>query len=388
MVFDMDMHPLEAIWEIGVDGSYARKLAATSPLPEYDSQYGFHADLSPDGQRLVYSTCEYEKDAESLPRTPSPLPVYELVVVSVDGGEAQRMTYSTGPDQYPAWSPDGSRIAYIGTINSSFTHTHYGPDSVAVWIMPLDDGAGNTAPPWALNVPEPGAWAPVWSPDGKRLAVIGFGIREPGPVHIVDVGDDAASSISRVVGVTHIPPSWSPDGTRLVFAENRVSGETNMAVVHIVDLEGAGSVALPEIDGHVSQVAWHPDGSEILVAVFARGGGLWTIDPDEHTVSEVFRHDDPNTIGIWSDGLAWSPDGSRFAVRIDDRGPHGYVFDALATATREGDDWRILSVGGYSAERGFILCNMPVQSPVLPFYSGLLDKDIEKYCEADGEQKP
>ena len=381
LVFDIDQPTVQAIWELGVDGSYARRLAATNPLPENTSSYGFHADLSPDGLHLVYSTCEYEKDAESSPRTLSPVPIYELAIVSVDGGESQRLTESIGPDQYPAWSPDGSRIAYIGTKNSSFTH--FTSNSVAVWIVPVGYGTGGALPPWALDIPQPGAWAPVWSPDSKRVAIVGFGVREPGPVHVVDVGVDVATT--RVVGATHISPSWSPDGTRLVFAENSGPGEAATAAVRIVDLEGTGSVDLPEMEGHVSQVAWHPDGSEILVAVSGRRGGLRTISPDGHIVSDVYRSDDPQFLGIWSDGLAWSPDGATFAIRIDYPGPHGYVYDALAIATRGGSDWRILSVGGDSTRRGFILCNMPAQGP-----TPLSDDhwDLEEHCEPAEVQKP
>ena len=130
LVFDVDDYTEQTIWEIGADGFYARKAAAPKPYTDDYSRYGFHAYLSPDGLRLVYSTCEYEKDAESLPRSLSPLPVYELAVVSMDGGEAQRLTGSSGADEFPAWSPDGSQIAYVGS-----TVAHHSPIRVAVWVM-------------------------------------------------------------------------------------------------------------------------------------------------------------------------------------------------------------------------------------------------------------
>ena len=64
LVFDVDLTSIEAIWEVGVDGSYARKLATPNPLLEYQSKYGFQPDLSPDGRYVVYSTCGYEENAD------------------------------------------------------------------------------------------------------------------------------------------------------------------------------------------------------------------------------------------------------------------------------------------------------------------------------------
>ena len=79
----------------------------------------------------------------------------------------------------------------------------------------------------------------------------------------------------------------------------------------------------------------------------------------------------------WAYGLVWSPDGSRFAIRT--------IFEALllATATREGDHWRILAVGDHNTDRGFRLCNLPAQGPE---YSSTLD--TENHCEPAGEQNP
>ena len=86
-----------------------------NPLEGYSGLpllYGFHADMSPDGRRVVYSTCEFpERDVRyAVDREDYH---YDIAVINLDGTEQQRLTENTYLDHYPVWSPDGSRIAFI-----------------------------------------------------------------------------------------------------------------------------------------------------------------------------------------------------------------------------------------------------------------------------------
>ena len=171
-----------------------------------------------------------------------------------------------------------------------------------------------------------------------------------------------------------------------MFATNHDRDGVEKSTVRIVNRDGTGAVEMPETSGPVSHVAWYPDGSEILVAEETEGRlRLWTVSPDGQTFRDVFRPDGDQyyPLGWAYGGLAWSPDGSRFAVRVNSRhkaGAYGFV---LATATREGDDWRILAFADRDSERGFRLCNIPAQGPIYPSH-----RDIEKHCEPAGEQNP
>ena len=377
LIFDSDgTYGNDAIWQVGTDGSYARRIAA--PLPDFNSHSfrGFHANLSPDGRRLVYSTCEYKIDPETDPETAG-LRIYELAVIGVDGGEPERLTEGTGAVHYPVWHPDGSRIAYVGAHSSG--HMHYTSLHDSVWVMSVDHDGSGPRTRRVHRIPGPAPRAPVWSPDGEHIAAvaaeelvpIGWAWR----VYVAQVGDDShltsqvvPSKYGFMLGETTISPSWSPDGTRLVFAENNLPDADGVqtSTIRIVNRDGTGAVELPETGGHISHVAWHPDGSEILVAGTA---GLWTISPDGEVLRDVFRPDDDNPrLGWGSSGIAWSPDGSRFAVR------DGTSF-VLATASREGDDWRILVPYGGDG-RVAAICIVPTQS--LRYPSG---EDLEEHCE-------
>ena len=351
----------QAIWQVGAEGGYARLLANPRPYSDTWAPYGFHADLSPDGQRLVYSTCEYMKDPEAYPETELPRRVYELAVISVDGGEPERLTESAAADHYPVWHPNGSRIAYVGMKDDY--NLHYRHTGAAVWVIFVDHDRRGPRIRRLHRIPNPAPRAPVWSPDGRYIAVVAAGDGTWG-VYVADMGEGFASSPAVMVGETSISPSWSPDGTRLIFAKNHDGAGTS--TVRIVNRDGTDAVELPETGGPISQVAWHPDGSEVLVA---GTGGLWTISPDGQILRELFRPDDDGSGSGWgSSGITWSPDGSRFAVRDG----ASYV---LATASREGDDWRILML--YSASgQGVLVCGVTTQALGYPSR-----EDIEEHCE-------
>ena len=110
---------------------------------------------------------------------------------------------------------------------------------------------------------------------------------------------------------------------------------------------------------------------------------LWTVSPDGQTFRDVFRTADDRHYRGWGHGLAWSQDGAKFAIRTDAREWISTSQFVLATATREGDDWRILAVADGESEQGFRLCNIPGQGPIYPSH-----QDIKKHCEPTGERNP
>jgi Tol biopolymer transport system component len=70
--------------------------------------------------------------------------------------------------EYPAWSPDGTRIAFMGGPD--------GPTEYDIWVMNAD----GSNPVQLTDSPGPDWW-PAWSPDGTRIA-------------FASVRDDCASS--------------------------------------------------------------------------------------------------------------------------------------------------------------------------------------------------
>ena len=98
--------------------------------------------LSPDGSRVVYVLRTLDREGDRN--------VDELWSVATDGGTPRRLT--SGPaDVAPAWSPDGSRLAFLREGQ--------------VHVLAADGGE----PEKVTDLPL-GAGAPVWSPNGERIA--------------------------------------------------------------------------------------------------------------------------------------------------------------------------------------------------------------------------
>jgi dipeptidyl aminopeptidase/acylaminoacyl peptidase len=219
--------------------------------------------LSPDGRTVAYVL----RTLDHAPEQGEDRNVDQLWTVSSTGGDARRLT--TGHDDTaPAWSPDGSRLAFLR--------------GGQVHVVSPAGGEPERLTDLAL-----GAGAPVWSPDGARLAfsapVDPTGGAEPmvarrldyqadgagmfGPVrqqvHVLDVASGACRQVT--LGDEHAgQPAWAPDGRTVAFTR-RVGDDSDLTFrtpVHLLDVDDLK--ASPRVVGSA-------DGMAVAVS-FARGG--------------------------------------------------------------------------------------------------------------------
>ena len=130
LIFDSS----EAIWIVDAAGTQVRQIVDPDPgrgsHGTLESGYGFYADVSPDSTRIVYSTCEFPLDDSSPYQrndvNPRALLGYEIAVVNIDGTSQRRLTNNAYLEHYPVWSPDGSKIAYLASPNTSHGGYHPG----------------------------------------------------------------------------------------------------------------------------------------------------------------------------------------------------------------------------------------------------------------------
>ena len=248
------------IYAVAVDGSRLALIAETSLVAQGSGGPLAAFDVSPDGTRIVYSSCRYRAHA----KPDAGLPTYfnyrpEIVEIHTGGSRRlRRLTTNSDFDNYPSWSPDGTRIAFL-TGNVGFPawrpsrqrglHTLHttAADGAAdgYGLLPIHDGAGGDS----LDL----AHQPArWSPDGQRLA---FVTKTDNIYAIYTIGADGADRQRLTEAVSG--PSWSPDGRRLAYA--KVDGDE--VAVYTSRVDGSDVRRVTSIEGWYR--AWHRGGARV-----------------------------------------------------------------------------------------------------------------------------
>jgi len=130
---------------------------------------------------------------------------YELQVADADGFNPQTVVASNEPIISPAWSPDGTRVAYVSFENRK----------PVVYVQSLVTGGRHAAANfWGSNS------APAWSPDGRRLAVV---LTKDGGSQIYLISPDGSGTPQRLTQSSAIDtePNFSPDGQLILFTSDR-----------------------------------------------------------------------------------------------------------------------------------------------------------------------
>lgn len=220
---------------------------------------------------------------------------FEIYAMNEDGTGVTRLTTDTAIDVLPAWSPDGSIIAF----SSSRDRSSPGLD---IYLMRADDG---TILKRLTNTPGQNGRV-AWSRDGR----IAFTSTRTDPAHAeiwVMNGDG-----SDPVQLTHDNafanvPSWSPDGSRIVFQSDRDGHDQ----LYVMNADGSGLTRLTNSAGNDQAPAWSPDGSKIA---FQSDRDAATLGDSTGVEIYVMNADGTGVTRLTSnsafDGApAWSPDG-------------------------------------------------------------------------------
>lgn len=208
----------------------------------------------------------------------------EICVTSSEGLTSDKVTNSQGRETDPAWSPDGTRLAYAvdGQIRVK-----------SIWAQKCPEE--DYCDPWLGKVralTTSGADSePDWSPTGSRLVFVS---RRGGnaDLYVVPAAGGAQTRLTRN-GLDDVHPAWSPNGKTIAFSR--------ASALYAISVDGRHERAL----GPGRSPAWSPDGAQLA---FEWQGDIWLARADGSrrrnvTHSPTVQETDPT----------WAPDGERVA---------------------------------------------------------------------------
>jgi Tol biopolymer transport system component len=235
-----------------------------------------------------------------------------LYIADADGSHARRISE---PAQYccARISPDHDRFTVMPGGNG------LQPSVVRGGTIHVDGSHFERLPSTARHlslVPQ------AWSPDGTRIAFEGWDESDPARTGVYTARASDGGDLVRVTtfpGRPHdMPLDYSPDGKRLVFY-HAVSADTVDigGSLWVVGVDGSDAHQITTADAPPGvRARWSPDGSKILFASerLQPDGALWTVEPDGSHLTKLFEDEQ----GRFPSVPTWSPDGRHIMFALND----------------------------------------------------------------------
>jgi Tol biopolymer transport system component len=219
------------------DGTNAKEL--TDQLNTEAGDY-LEPTWSPDGKKIAFSRAE-----------DGPSRDYDIWVMNPDGSGQKNLTNTpNNRENEPAWSPDGLQIAYTSECDRGFGQCVYKMFANGLGQTNLTNPDDDIQCPDGSGRPIYGASEdPSWSPDGSQIAF-------EGPISCNDASTGQSACCGSNIWVMNssdgsekkdliqddstmdLDPSWSPDGSKIVFTSSRSDPVFGYREIYTMDAEG------------------------------------------------------------------------------------------------------------------------------------------------------
>lgn len=246
-----------------------------------------------------------------------------LYIVRPDGSDRHQLDLGvSGEPVQPSWSADGTQIAFVLRDRGKTPRD-------SIWTVNAD-GSGAALFYDGNGACDDGANYPVWSPDGKRMALVCYSIvggTSISTVAVLDLATMQKTELVRLAWPEFIdnPPSWSPDGKTLAF-DILTWDPTNTSVTSqlVATVLAAGGTVERLTDPAMfgAHPHWSPDGTLIAFNTYDTGNvhgisessNVYTIKPDGTALRQLSTASTDGTMRIGQP--FWSADGTRIWVSV------------------------------------------------------------------------
>jgi TolB protein len=244
---------------INSDGSKTTKVVDNGGLPTW----------SPDGKRIAFACLNGV--------------FQEICVMNSDGTGVNRLTNHSARDLLPLWSPDGKQIAFASTRGNDVSNWQ-------IYVINAD-GTGQKR---LATIPR--AYPRAWSPDSKQIAFSSDAGGDNSGVYVVKAD---GSQLVKLSGANESGdwPTWSPDSTRLAFAQF----SNDRADIHVVNADGSALTNLTKNLDRTANImpAWSPDGAQIAFVSALDGTGakseIYVINADGTEQKQLTQNSSEDT---------------------------------------------------------------------------------------------
>lgn len=194
---------------------------------------------------------------------------FQIYVMNSDGSNVSQLTFpdpardpitnhviDTTSNLHPAWSPDGTKIAFVSTRDTNPQIYVMEPNGTNV--VRLTHSSGVDA-------------QPAWSPDGTRIA---FATDRDGndEIYVMNADGTNPTNLTNAESID-VLPAWSPDSSKIAFQSDRAID----FAVWVMNADGSNPVQLASSSPRSGAPSWSPDGTRIL---YEQEGDIWVMNSD------------------------------------------------------------------------------------------------------------